>query len=115
MLQRKILRFTFDIGRRQKTLCSYRRFQYINVWRNTEETLKHHIKGCFKINGKRTIKSPKQGEYVRLRNLERKTVLRAGGIPVAEDNGKQNPDECYTNKYEKNFRTTNMQTVMDTD
>ena len=82
---------------------------------NTEETLKHHIKGCFKINGKRRIESPKQGEYVRLRNLERKTVLKAGGVPVAEDNGKQNPDECCTNIYEENFMTTNMQKVMDAD
>ena len=34
--------------------------------------LKCHIKNCFKINGKQTIKMPKKGEYVKFKNLERK-------------------------------------------
>ena len=31
----------------------------------TKEILKRHIKDCFKINGKQTIKVPKKGEYVK--------------------------------------------------
>ena len=30
------------------------------------------IKDCFKINGKQTIKTPKKGEYVKFKNLEKK-------------------------------------------
>ena len=29
---------------------------------STEEILKHHIEGCFKINGKQKIIMPKKGE-----------------------------------------------------
>ena len=36
-----------------------------------EEILKHHIKDCFKINGKQMIKMPKKGEYVKFKNFER--------------------------------------------
>ena len=39
---------------------------------STEETLKSHIKDCFKINSKQRIKMPKKGEYVRCKNYERK-------------------------------------------
>ena len=47
----------------------------------------------------------KKGEYVRLKNYERKMkspfIIDAnfGRILVPEHNGKQNPDEFYTNKY----------------
>ena len=34
----------------------------------TEEQLKYHIKDCFKINGKQTIKMPKKGEYINFKN-----------------------------------------------
>ena len=37
----------------------------------TEETLKHHIKDCFKINGKQRIIMPKKGEYVQFKNYEK--------------------------------------------
>ena len=49
------------------------------------------------------IKMPKKGEYVRLKNLERKVkspfMIYADfeSILVPEDNGKQNPEESYTN------------------
>ena len=36
------------------------------------DDLKCHIKDCFKINGKQTIKMPKKGEYVKSKNFERK-------------------------------------------
>ena len=38
----------------------------------TEEILQHHIKDCFKINGKQTIKMTKKGEYVKFKNFESK-------------------------------------------
>ena len=73
----------------------------------TEEILKRHIKDCFKINGKQTIKMPKNGEYVKFKNFERKIkstfLIYADfeSILVPEDNEKKNPNESYTNKYKK--------------
>ena len=62
----------------------------------TEEILKHHIKDCFKINGKQRIIMPKKGECVMF-YADFKTIL------VPEDNGKQNPNESHTNKYQKHI------------
>ena len=73
----------------------------------TEKFLKRHIKDCFKINGKRTMKMLKKGEYIKFKNFERKIkspfMIYADfeSILVPEDNGKQNPNESYTNKYQK--------------
>ena len=39
------------------------------------DDLKCHIKDCFKINGKQTIKMPKKGEYVKFKNF--KTKIRS--------------------------------------
>ena len=36
----------------------------------TEEILMRHIKDCFKINGKQTIKMSKKSEYIRFKNFE---------------------------------------------
>ena len=50
---------------------------------------------------------PKQGEYVTLKNYERKIksplMINANfeSILVPEDNQKQNPNGSYTNKYQK--------------
>ena len=50
---------------------------------------------------------PKKGEYVKFKNFERKIkspfMIYADfeSILVPEDNGKQNPNESYTNKYQK--------------
>ena len=41
------------------------------VEENIFEILKRHIKYCFKINGKQTIKMSKKGEYVKIKNIER--------------------------------------------
>ena len=47
---------------------------------------------------------PKKDEYVRFKNYERKinptfiNYADFGSILVPEDNGKQNPEESYTNK-----------------
>ena len=75
----------------------------------TEEILKRHIKDWFKINGKQTIKMSKKGEYVKFKNFERKIkspfIIYADfeSILQPEDNGKQNPNESYTNKHQKHF------------
>ena len=59
----------------------------------TAERLKSHIKDCFKINGKQTIKMPKKGEYIKFKNFERKIkspfLIYADfeSILVPEDNG----------------------------
>ena len=39
---------------------------------NIEEILKRHIKDCFKIDKKQTIKISKKDEYVKFKNFERK-------------------------------------------
>ena len=50
---------------------------------------------------------PKKGEYVKVKNVERKIkssfMIYAvfESILVPEDNGKQNPNESYTSKYQK--------------
>ena len=73
----------------------------------TAEKLKCHIKDCFKINDKQIIKIPKKGEYIKFKNFGRKIkptfMIYADfeSILVPQDNGKQNPNESYTNKYHK--------------
>ena len=97
----------------KKTLSSYQRFQYIHVRSyihrrkkyfcryclqafRTAEKLKRHIKYCFKINGKQTIKMPKKSEYIKFKKFGRKIkssfMIYADfeSILVPEDNGKQN-------------------------
>ena len=39
---------------------------------STKAILKRHIKVCFKFNGKKIIKMPKKGEYVKFKNFKRK-------------------------------------------
>ena len=76
---------------------------------STEELLKRHNKDCLKINSKQRIIKPKKGEYVKFKNYERKTkspfmiYTDFEIILVPEDNGKQNPKEPYTNKYQKHI------------
>ena len=80
---------------------------------STEETSKHHIKDSFKINGKQKILVPKKGEYIKLKNYERKikspfTIyadFESNLMP--EDNGKQNPEESCTSKYQKDIVSNN--------
>ena len=47
----------------------------------------------------------KKGEYIRFKNYEKKSAFMIyaefESILVPEDNGKQNPEESYTNKYQK--------------
>ena len=75
---------------------------------STEEILKRDIKDCFKTNGKQRIMWPKKGEYVKFKNHERKIksrfiIYEFESILVSENNGKQNPEETYTNKYQKHI------------
>ena len=69
--------------------------------------VKTHIKECFKINGKQTIKMPQKGKYIKFKNFGRKIkspfMIYADFecILVPKENGKQNLNESYTNKYQK--------------
>ena len=87
-----------SLHRGRKHFCRYSLDAF-----NTEEILKHHIK----INGKQTIKMPRKSEYVEFKNFERKikspiTIYEDfQNILLYEDNGKQNPNQSYTNKYQK--------------
>ena len=97
-------KFMYDhsLNCRRKHFCRYCLHAFI-----TEEILKHHIKNCFKINGKQKIKMPEIGEYVKFQNFERKikslfmSCVDFESILVSEVNGKQNPNESYTNKYQQ--------------
>ena len=74
---------------------------------SSEEILKSHIKYCFKINGKQTIKMSTNDKYIKFKNLEGKVkspfkiYAEFESILVPEHNGKQNPNESQTNKYQK--------------
>ena len=87
--------YDHSLNRERKYFCRYCLQDY---W------LKHHIEGCFKINGKQRIKMPKKGEYVEFKNLKKKTKIVYSdfdSILVPEDNGNHNAEECYTDKYQK--------------
>ena len=44
---------------------------------------------------------PKKGEYVKFKNFGRKIYPDFESILLPQYNGKQNPNESYTNKYKK--------------
>ena len=58
------------------------------------------------------IKEPKKDKYVRFKNFKRKinsSLLIYAHFKIIlapEDNGKQNPEEPYTNKYQKHVAST---------
>ena len=74
-----------------------------------QEILKPYIKDYFKINRKQKIIMLKNGEYVRFKNHKREIKLPFmiygdfESILVPEGNGKQNPKESCTNKYQKHI------------
>ena len=94
--------YDHSLHQKIKRFCGYCLNDFI-----TQEILNRHVKDCFKVNGKKTIKMPKKGEYVKFKNFERKIkspfmiYVDFESILVPEDNGKQNPNESYTNKYQK--------------
>ena len=57
------------LHRGRKHFCCYCFHAFI-----TEKILKRHIKDCFKINGKQTIKMPKKGEYVNSKILKKNKI-----------------------------------------
>ena len=71
--------YDHSLHRGRKHFCCYCLHVFI-----TEEILKRHIKDCFKINDKQRI-----------------IMLKKGVVP--ENNAKQNPEESYTNKYQKHI------------
>ena len=91
---------TLRLGR--KYFCCY----CLQAFRAVEK-LRCYIKDCFKINSKQTINMPKNGEYIKFKNFGRKIkspfmiYTDFECILVPEDNGKQNLNESYTNKYQK--------------
>ena len=59
--------YDHSLHRGRKHFCRYCLHAFI-----TDKILKRHIKDCFKINGKQRIIMRKKGEYVKLKNYERK-------------------------------------------
>ena len=59
---------------------------------STEEISKRHIKDWFKFSNQE-------------RKIKLSFIIKADfeGILVPENNGEQNPEECYTNKYQKHI------------
>ena len=95
--------YDHTLHRGRKHFCRYCLHAF-----STEEILKRRIKDCFKINGKQRIIIPKKGEYVKCKNYWKKKSLLMiyadlKSILVPEDNGKQNPEEPFTNKYQKHI------------
>ena len=78
----------------RKHFCCY----CLQAFRTTEK-LKCYIEDCFKINGKQTIKCLK----IFGRKIKSLFMIWADfeSILVPEDNEKQNPNDFYTNKYQK--------------
>ena len=97
----------FNTFRYDHTLHRGKRYQYCLQPFRAAEKLKCHIKDFFEINGKNRIKMPNKGEYVRFKIFERKIKSRFmlytdfQNILVLKGNGKENPNEFYTNKYQK--------------
>ena len=91
--------YVHSLHRRRKHFCIY----CLQVFRIAEK-LKSHIKDCFKVISTHTIKMFKKGEYIKFKNFVRKIKSpfmifeEFESILVPEDNGKQNPNESYTNK-----------------
>lgn len=62
---------------------------------------------CHMDDAKQRIKMAKKGEYVNFKNYDRKIKLSFmicadfESILLPEDDGKQNPDQSYTNKYQE--------------
>ena len=59
--------YDYSLHHGKKHFCRYFLHALIK-----EEILKRHIKDCFKINGKQTIKLCKKGEYVKFKNFKEK-------------------------------------------
>ena len=93
---------SLHLGR--KHFCRYCSYIF-----NTEEILKDPTQDCIKVHDEQILKT---GEYVKLKKISKKKELFMiytdfESILVPEDNGKQNPNEFYTNKYQKPLACSN--------
>ena len=90
--------YNHTLHHRKKHLCRYNLQAF-----STEEILKRHIKNRLKINGKPKIIIHEKVEYVKLKNYDQKIkppfIIYGDfkSILVLENNGKQKPEESYTN------------------
>ena len=95
--------YDHSLHRGRKHFCRY----CLQAFSTEEILLKRHIKNCFKINGKRRIIMPKNGEYIKFKNYERKItspfIIYADFESVLgpENNRKQNSEDSYASKYQK--------------
>ena len=87
--------YDHSLHRGRTNICRYCLHAFI-----TEENLKRHIKDCFKINSKQTIKMPNKGEYVKFKNFEKNIEL---SFMIYTHFEKQNRNESYTKKYQKHI------------
>ena len=82
-------------------------FRYCLQAFRTEKISKCRVKDSFKINGKQRIKMAEKDEYDRFknngRNIKSPFMIYADfeSILAPEDNGKQNSNDSYPNKYQK--------------
>ena len=97
-----IFMYDHSLHRGRKHFCRYCLEGF-----STEEILTSHIKDCFEINSKQSFIMLKKGDYVTFKNYETKIksqfIIYADfeSIIVPENNGKQNLEKSYTNKYQK--------------
>ena len=93
------------LHRGRKHFCRYCFQDFI-----IEKLLKCHIKVCFKINSKKKIKIRKRFKSFKSfgREIKSPFMIYADfeSILVPGDNGKQNPNESYNNKYQKHIACT---------
>ena len=86
----------------RKHFCRYCLYAF-----STEKTLKRHIKDCFKNNEKRRMMMSRKDEYLKFKYYQRKIRSPFVIYPyfetilVPEYNEYQNPEDSYTNKYQK--------------
>ena len=94
--------YDHTLHRERRHFCDY----CFQAFRAVEK-LKCHIKDCFQIYGKQSIKIPKKGDYIKFkifgRTIKSLFMIYADfeSILVPENNGKQNPNESCTSKYQK--------------
>ena len=90
------------LHRGRKHFCHYCLYAF-----SIGKTLKRHIKDCFKNNEKRRMMMSRKGKYLKFKYYQRKIkspfVIYAyfETILVPECNEYQNPEDSYTNKYQK--------------
>ena len=91
-----------SLHRGREYFCRYCLHAFIN-----KQILNRHIKDWFKINDEQRTVMPQKREYVKFKNFEEKIkspfIIYTGfeSILVSEENEKQNPNDSFTNKYQK--------------